>query len=543
MSIQKTIVALVAMLGSLWGWAQGYEARIAALDVLNYQFIVDISDTSDIIRCDARVNVEFKQATDHVLLDLVAAVGNGKGMKVKSTLDATNPIQLDLAFTHTGELLRIDLGKTVDIGTVMDIRIFYEGIPADGLIITQNERDGRSFFGDNWPNRAHHWLPTVDHPSEKATLDMTVIAPAHFEIVGNGTLIYQRVVGNNKQVSHWRNKEPLPTKVMVFGAADFAMQNVGDAGGVPVSTWVFEKDEVNGFKDYAQGRRILQWYVDHIAPYPWEKLANVQSRTRYGGMENASCIFYADNSVTGDSSCEALMAHEIAHQWFGNSASEANWYHIWLSEGFATYLTHVYFESVHGEEIFLQRMAADRREIVGSPVAAKLAVVDPRIQDLNQLLNINSYQKGGWVLHMLRQRLGDDLFFKGIQNYYRRFQYGNALSEDLQKVMEEESGQDLASFFKQWLYRPAFPKLDVVWAWKKGKTELSLTITQTQEGDPFDFPLEIAALDAHGNTIGMLTQAVHSKTQKASLILPQMPAKLVLDPKVKLLFEGKVRQK
>jgi aminopeptidase N len=537
MRIHRFLAIFSFLFIALGGWALAQGENLNP-DILHYDFQIAISDSNDIIRGKAGIQMNLRQNTDVVKLDLVAAVGAGKGMKVSAIQEEKLG---NLAFSHTGEMLEIKLGKMMDAGTELKMTVNYAGIPADGLIISKNERDGRSFFGDNWPNRAHHWLPTIDHPLEKATVDFIVLAPAHYEIVANGTLVDQRVERNGFQISHWHNAEPLPTKVMVFGAADFAMQNVGDVNGIPVSTWVFEKDETNGFKDYAQGKAILEWYVKQVGAYPWDKLANVQSRTRYGGMENASCIFYADNSVTGDGSCEALMAHEIAHQWFGNSASEQEWHHIWLSEGFATYFTHVYFEQTHGEQAFLKRMAIDRRDIVGSPVAAQFAVVDTRIQDLNQLLNINSYQKGGWVLHMLRHKLGDDLFFKGIREYYARYKFSNALSEDLQKIMETQSGQDLGPFFKQWLYRPAFPQIDVVWSWKKSKKEVALTITQV--GEPYDFPLEIAVLGEDGKQLGTLTQAMHNKVQKATLTVAEMPKNIVLDPQVKLLFEGKVREK
>jgi aminopeptidase N len=383
----------------------------------------------------------------------------------------------------------------------------------------------------------------VDHPTDKAPVGFTVLAPAHYQIVANGKLVEQKVFPDGHQISRWNNEAPLPTKVMVIGAADFAIQSVGNVGEIPVSTWVFKKDEVAGFHDYAQGKTILEWFVKQVAPYPWDKLANVQSRTRYGGMENASCIFYADNSVTGDGSCEALMAHEIAHQWFGNSASEANWYHIWLSEGFATYFTHVYFEMVHGNEEATKRLKRDRAAILSWPQAENLAVVDPTIADLNQLLNLNSYEKGSWILHMLRNRVGDEAFFQGIRDYYAKFKFGNALTIDFENAMEEASGIGLGTFFYQWLYRPGFPKLDVEWKWSRGKKVVSLQITQTQKGDPFYFPLEIAFIDAEGNLIESAFVELKSMSEKTTVVLEKQPTSVVLDPNTRLLFKGNVRKK
>jgi aminopeptidase N len=448
-----------------------------------------------------------------------------------------------MAYHHEGEDLEIQFPDSMAAASEFSIHIRYEGIPADGLTISNSAEDGRSFFGDNWPNRAHHWLPVVDHPADKAPVVFTITAPSHYLVVANGKLTGQSALPDGRQISRWENSEPLPTKVMVFGAADFAMENVGNVGCIPVSTWVFRSDEKAGFHDYAQGKAILEWFIGHVDDYPWAKLANVQSRTRYGGMENASCIFYSEKSVTGDASCEGLMAHEIAHQWFGNSASEANWYHVWLSEGFATYWTHLYFESQHGVEVFEKRMRDDRATVTGWEPTMTYAVVDPRIPDLTLLLNPNSYEKGGWVLHMLRHRLGDDLFFRGIKEYYSRFRYGNALTSDLQRVLEDVSGQDLQPFFDQWIYRPGHPKLDVAWAWNSRKKSAQLEIKQLQNFGYFVFQLELAFKDSKGQPISEVNVEVNSTSQEISIKLDQPPAEVELDPHTRLLFEGKARRK
>ena len=537
--LSKVLLTLALTLLRIVLPAQGGNDRLDLMDVLRYDFELTLSDTTDEIKGKATIQLQLLKASASVRLDLVAVGASKKGMKVKEVLSSGK----SLDFKHAGESLEILFVENQPASTEFKLEIVYAGIPADGLIISKNEEDGRSFFGDNWPNRAHHWLPTVDHPTDKAPVGFTVLAPAHYQIVANGKLVEQKVFPDGHQISRWNNEAPLPTKVMVIGAADFAIQSVGNVGEIPVSTWVFKKDEVAGFHDYAQGKTILEWFVKQVAPYPWDKLANVQSRTRYGGMENASCIFYADNSVTGDGSCEALMAHEIAHQWFGNSASEANWYHIWLSEGFATYFTHVYFEMVHGKEEAVKRLKRDRAAILSWPMAEQLAVVDSRIADLNQLLNLNSYEKGSWILHMLRDRVGDEAFFQGIKDYCAAFKFGNALSVDLENAMEKASGLDLDAFFKQWLYRPGFPKLDVEWKWSKGKKTVNIQLTQTQKGDPFVFPLDIAFLDADDQMIQTSTIEVTSLSQKASFTIPKAPASLVLDPNVKLLFQGTAHKK
>src|SRR5690554_1879840 len=171
-------------------------------------------------------------------------------------------------------------------------------------------------------------------------------------------------------------------------------------------------------------------------------------------MENASSIFYDEHSVTGTRANEGLIAHEVAHQWFGNAATEADWPHLWLSEGFATYLTHVYTEYTYGEDARAAAMAQDRARVAAfAAQQPQRPLVDTAYADPTELLNPNSYQKGGWVLHMLRRHVGDEAFFEGLRTYYTRYRGHNATTADFRRVMEEVSGQDLGAFFAQWTRR------------------------------------------------------------------------------------------
>ncbi|MBO0799030.1 MAG: M1 family peptidase, partial [Blastocatellia bacterium] len=223
-----------------------------------------------------------------------------------------------------------------------------------------------------------------------------------------------------------------------------------------------------------------------IGPYPYEKLALVQSSTRYGGMENASSIFLAENAFG-----ELLNAHEIAHQWFGDSVTEADWHHLWLSEGFATYFANLFAERFEGRDKFVRLMLKDKEDYLKQYANDPRPVYDPSITDLIKLLNANNYQKGAWVLHMLRGLLGDEKFFAGIRAYYRTYRDRNALTEDLQHVMEFHFGQPLGWFFKQWIYEPGYPRLDAVWHWDENAKDLTLRIEQTQAQTVFRLPLEI----------------------------------------------------
>ena len=185
------------------------------------------------------------------------------------------------------------------------------------------------------------------------------------------------------------------------------------------------------------------------------------------------------------------MAHEIAHQWFGDSVTEADWHHLWLSEGFATYFGALFFEHFDGRDKFLSVMRAARERYFERSAPDFRPIHDPSITDLFKLLNGNNYQKGSWVLHMLRRHVGERAFFDGVRDYYRTYRDRNALTEDFQRVMEFHSGQRLDWFFRQWIYQGGHPVYDASWRWDEPSKQLALRVRQTQPGPLFRVPLDV----------------------------------------------------
>ena len=237
--------------------------------------------------------------------------------------------------------------------------------------------------------------------------------------------------------------------------------------------------------NFAKAGDIVRLFASQVGPYPYEKLAHLQSSTRFGGMENASAIFYSDRAFRGAGVSEGLIAHETAHQWFGNSVTEREWPHIWLSEGFATYWAALWTQRARGDTAFRAEMARIRSEILSDTNAvAKRPVIDTIETTLLDLLNVNSYQKGGFVLHMLRSELGDSAFFRGVRDYYARNKHATALTSDIQDALERSSGRKLDGFFDRWLRRPGYPEIEVVWSTDSLSTSISLSVLS---------PLEAAA--------------------------------------------------
>jgi aminopeptidase N len=503
-----------------------------SIDVQHYQFQLFLNDENNRIAGRAIVQIKFLQPVNTFSLDLGQAQPDGKGMKV----DSVNGLSVS-GFQQKNNKVIISLKSAAIVHSVQSFRIVYNGIPEDGLIISKNRYGDRTFFADNWPDRAHYWIPCNDTPNDKASVEFAVTAPNHYQVVSNGIKMEETNIDKNKRLTRWKEEVPLPTKIMVIGVAPFAVERVDSNTCVPVTSWVYPQNKDKGFYDYAPAAGILQFFSAYIAPYPFQKLANVQSKTIFGGMENAGAIFYAESSVTGERKNEDILAHEIAHQWFGDMASEKSFTHLWLSEGFATCLADIYWEQKYGREAFHQRLQEERKKVIQFSRIAKTPVVDS-VTALMDLLNPNSYEKGAWVLHMLRTEVGDTVFQHIIQAYYQQYKGGNADTKDFQQVAERVTGKSWETFFHQWLYQSGIPKFTLQWKWINNK--IAGTLQQTGL-TTFQFPLEVSLVDTDGKpTLHQIN--VVSALSTFELPAIKKPVKFIVDPNTKLLFDGTVNE-
>jgi aminopeptidase N len=503
------------------------------IDVIHYTFNITLNDRNDTITGGAFVKFVTTQNASSISLDL-AGIKENKGMVVERVgFDVLSQTM----YTFEKDKLTISLGREFKNGDTGHVFISYKGVPSDGLIISRSRFGKRTFFSDNWPNRAHKWIPCNDDPSDKASVEFVVTAPAHYEIVSNGILKTKWEMADGKKLTHWREDIPLPTKIMVIGVADFAIDTAGTVDNIPVTSWVFPENKADGFRDYAQAKEVLTWFIDYLGPFPFKKLANIQSKTVFGGMENAGAIFYNEDYIATRQMDERLIAHEISHQWFGDMVTEKDFSHLWLSEGFASYLPNIYLTSKYGKDRMDKEMKEDRQQVIAFAKISDRPVVDT-ISPYMQLLNANSYQKGGWVLHMLRGELGDSLFHASLRNFYSKYAGKNADTRDFQKVCEQTSGKNLGVFFQQWLYMPGLPQLDIKWSYKPESKHVSVTVNQLQK-NIFQFSIEIMLRTASGKT-QLRTLSVKSQNQEFIMPSNEKIIEIQADPNTSLLFEGTV---
>ncbi|PWK25948.1 peptidase M1-like protein [Maribacter polysiphoniae] len=521
-------IAAFLLLGIVQITAQDLYPKNEKIDVQDYIFNLTLNDDTDQIKGEAIIHVLFKEKEDSFELDLVGKSGI-YGMEV------TGVFESDKTAHYTFENNRITINPSTNDKGLKTFKVLYEGIPQRGLVIDKTKYGRRSFFGDNWPNLARHWLPSVDHPYDKASIQFGITAPEDYDVVATGEKIEESNLGNGLKLTVYKEPAPVAMKVVTIGVTKFATRLLDVVHNIPVTAWVYPENRLEGFSDYKVASKVLAYFIDNIGPYSFAKLANMQAKTQWGGLENAGTIAYFEDSVTGMNTVEDLIAHEIAHQWFGNSATENNWNHVWLSEGFATYFSILYMEHVYGDEKRKDALALDRKQVIDYYQQNPSPIVDLTIKDPMRVLSINSYQKGGWVLNMLRHKLGDNLFWKGIQDYYKTYQNANVLTVDFQKSMEKTSGENLESFFQQWLFTKGHP--EIKWEWVYGNGQVKINLEQVQDHHTFHFPIEIGIVQ--DDEIKIVQVEVDEQSEVFEINVDTKPDTIVLDPDYWLLFEEK----
>jgi aminopeptidase N len=506
-------------------------ARQSAIDAQHYIFRLTVLATNTAeIQGETTVRLRLTHETKEATLDLTTPTSDGKGMTVTAVTTGAEPIQ----FTHSENHLRLPIPQGARTGDDVSYTITYHGVPANGLRILDNIHGERTAFSENWFNQARQWLPTIDHIADKATGEFIITTRADYQVVANGALVEELDLPNGLRQTHYAQTTPISPWLYAVGIARFDVHHVAATHGVPLSFWVFPQDTEKGMAAFQrEALGSFEFFSDRVGPFVYNKLAHVQAAGMGGGIENASNIFYGEKDVSKGA---VPVVHETAHQWFGDAVTENDWNDCWLSEGFATYFTLLYTEHAQGRDAFVKGLRDSRetvlrveRKLLNTPVIHANFNESGTTGPNNPLV----YQKGSWVLHMLRDQVGTDAFWRGIRAYYREHLNGVATSDDLRHAMEAASGQDLRWFFSQWLTRSGVPTIDGTWRYDAAAKAVVVKVRQTQTADPYQLSLGIG-VDGSSQVTQMKITG-----REATISIPSdtEPAKVMLDPNTWLLAE------
>jgi aminopeptidase N len=537
--VLQIIVTLSAMalafLGSTSGLAADTYQRQPGIDARHYSIrLTLLTGDSNEIQAEATVVLRVvTPGTHEAILDLTSATADGKGMTVTSVTSDGGAVP----FQHRDNHLRLPVATGVTAGQDVTFTISYHGVPADGLRLLNNIHGDRTAFSENWYHRARQWLPMIDHPADKATGELIVTTKADYQVVSNGVLAEQVDLPGGLRRTHWKQDVPISSWLYSLGVARFNVRQGGSVRGVPLSYWVFPQDADKGLPALEKDARgSFEFFSDHIGPYAYGKLAHVEAAGMGGGTEHVSNIFYGEKGVTAGN---APVVHETAHQWFGDAVTENDWNDVWLSEGFATYFTLLYTEYAAGRDAFVDGLRRSRNAVLrleqslpNTPVV-HVNLDEASTEPNNRLV----YEKGAWTLHMLRDRIGTEPFWRGIRLYYQRHMNGLASTADLRRAMEEVSGQELRWFFAEWLTRSGVPQVSGSWRYDSAARQIVVSVRQTQTGDPFRFSLGVGVSAAAGAATAVYPMQVTGRETTFNIPADAEPASVVLDPGVWLLAE------
>jgi aminopeptidase N len=449
-------------------------------------------------------------------------------------------------FAQYGEKLDVFLTEPAKKDRKLNISVTYSGVPQDGLILTRDRDGNPSAVGDNWADRAHHWIPCLDHPSAKASVRFTVTASSNNVVVANGVLVASTASTAATKTWFYSESRPVSPYNMVVAVGQFATATLKTNAPVPISYYVPQSDRKFAAQGFSPAAPSLLTFSNLIAPYPYGKLALIVGATKFGGMENANTIVFTPQLFKDfltakprsgrykiPRAVEEVVAHEIAHQWFGDSVTEATWADLWLSEGFATYLAGVFVEKNEGKAAFRAYLREQAKSYLEFEKKQKTPIHDTETEKLFDLLTPNNYEKGAWVLHGLRGMLGEKAFFEGLRAFYNAHQDSTATTEDLRAALEKASGKNLKDYFDRWIYKAGHPVYQVKWQ-ETGKQTLAITLRQTQPDEAFLQPVTVEIVTGKGARRVTIEPDDKETTVK---VKSAKPKKIVVDPDEFILKE------
>ena len=497
------------------------------------------------LRLDARVDLKAKTLEGRATLDLVALRDvtsvrfDAVGFRV-AAVAAGQPLR----FANDGRTLEVFLAETLRRGAPLRLTVDY---------VVRDPDAGLYFFGptpqqpdvpyqvwsqgETTDNR--HWLPLFDHPNERLTNELHITVEKGQQVLSNGALVDRKENGDGTETWSWKTELDHVPYLITLVVGKFAIVRE-TWRGKPVEYWVPPDREADVARSFDKTVAMLDYFTDKIGvPYPWEKYVQVVvEQFKHGGMENTSATTLTERTMHDarahlDTSSEGLVAHELAHQWFGDLVTCREWAHTWLNEGFATYFEALWDEHARGADDFAFTMWGK----MGGALAAgwKAPVVWRAYKSEWDQFDGRTYPKGAWILHMVRCRLGDDLWWACVKRYLETHAHQCVDTDDLRKVIEAETGISFERFFHDWTARPGHPQVEVTHAWDEGKKTMEVRVRQTQKGDPFHFPLRLQY--RCGDAELAVPHDVTESDVRFFVPLPSRPTLVRVDPGNAVLME------
>lgn len=505
--------------------SKAHYAPSLAFTVSHMRLSIEPDFKAQSISCDQELEVTAIQDTDSIALDATE-------LDIKSVSIGGKK----LSFRLSGDRISIKLAKPLKEGDKAKMAIAYSAKPRKGFYFIAPDKQYPDKHVEAWTQgeteESRHWFPCIDHPQVKFTTDITVTVPEGFVAISNGRP--GRVDKGKKWRYQWVNDSPQPAYLTSIVVGKYVEINEG-------SLYYYVPPEMahDAKRTFDRTGDMVAFFEEYLGTkYPFEKYAQVCVQDFvYGGMENSSCTTLTvdtlhDKKAHTDFTSDYLVAHELAHQWFGDLVTCRDWQHIWLNEGFATYCESLYWEASRGRDEFhyyVLQTADDYLEEAGSRYMRP--VVSKTYKHPDELFDRHTYEKAGTVLHMLRHHVGDVHFRRSLKTYLQRFAGGVAESDDLRKIFELETGKSLQQFFDQWIYREGHPELKVEVS-ASGKTA-KIKVEQAQIGEPFTFPLEVRLAFARGDKI--YTFDISDKESAFQIPLDKEVEWISVDPEFKVL--------
>ena len=437
-------------------------------------------------------------------------------------VDAVTSAGLPATFSRVADVLTVNLDRAYGAGETVDVRVTYHGAPVAGSFGFSITNGRQLIWSLSEPYGARSWWPCKDLPEDKAdSVTMRFTVPTGLKTASNGTLVSSTDNGTHA-VTRWRESHPITTYLVSIASYPYTHTvdwfRPSPTDSMRIDFWNYPETAPGVAGIQARVKDMLAAFTARYGPYPFldEKYGHAQFNFG-GGMEHQTCTSLG-------SFAEFVIAHELAHQWWGDMVTCRDFHHIWLNEGFATYGEALWAESQGGLAAYHADLALNKYYGPGS-------VWVPDDQDVSRIFSSSlSYDKGSWVLHMLRRVLGDAAFFASLAQYRSSHEYGTAVTEDFRAACEAASGRDLEKYFQQWVYGERYPVYRTTWTKQPvaGGFDVTLTLEQRQAWQLFTMPVDVRIQTTAGPRDFVVPDSLASQT--FVLHVDAEPTSLAVDP-------------